>query len=147
MNSSRSLDLGLLLARLMLGTVFFFHGAQKLFGWFGGYGLEATAGWMESIGIPLPGLSAALAGGTELLGGLALAAGALHRPAAAALAFTMFVAASTHTGFSAQAGGMEYPLTLGVVALALALTGPGRLALALPTPSSVSTARSARATS
>ena len=47
-------NLGLLAMRTMVGVVFVFHGGQKLFGLFGGNGLEATAGWMESIGIPFP---------------------------------------------------------------------------------------------
>ena len=58
----RTTDFGLLLMRIMIGVVFVFHGGQKLFGLFGGYGLEGTAGWMESVGIPLPMLSATLAG-------------------------------------------------------------------------------------
>ena len=113
----------------MLALVFSFHGAQRLFGLFGGYGLEGTAQWMRSVGIPLPMLSASLAGGTELLGGLPLLLGLFHRSAALLLAFTMLVAAWTHTGFSAASGGMEYPLTLALVSLGLALTGPGRYSL------------------
>lgn len=121
-------DLGLLAMRLMLGVVFVFHGAQKLFGVFGGYGIEGTAQFFESIGIPLPTVSVFAAGGAEFFGGLLLAAGVVPRLSALALAGTMFVAAFTaHSGFSAQAGGMEYPLTLGVVSLGLFLTGPGRL--------------------
>ena len=57
---ARHPDLGLFLVRSMLGVVFVYHGAQKLFGLFGGYGLEGTAGWMESVGIPFPLVSAAL---------------------------------------------------------------------------------------
>ena len=129
-------DLGLLVLRSMIGVVFFFHGAQKLFGWFGGYGLSATADWMGSVGIPLPVLSASLAGSVELLGGIALITGLFQRALAVPLTFTMLVAASTHTGFSAQSGGMEYPLTLAFAAAALALTGPGRFALRLPAQAS-----------
>ncbi len=124
-------DAGLFLARAILGVVFVFHGAQKLFGWFGGYGIEGTAGFFAQIGIPFPTLSVWLAGGTELVGGLLLLAGVLTLPAGALLAVTMFVASFTaHSGFSAQNGGMEYPLTLGILALALALTGPGSWTLA-----------------
>jgi putative oxidoreductase len=128
--STRS-DLGLLLVRLMLAAVFVFHGSQKLFGLFGGYGIEGTAGFMEGLGLPLPTVSAVLAGATELLGGVALAVGLGVRPAGVLLAFTMLVAsfAAHGGGFAAQAGGMEYPLTLAVVSLALALTGGGRFAL------------------
>ena len=70
MNTTRKLapaDLGLLLMRAMIGVVFVFHGGQKLFGLFGGYGLEATAGWMDSVGIPFPMLSATLAGSGNLI--------------------------------------------------------------------------------
>lgn len=130
--TTRSQDLGLFLMRAMLGVVFVFHGGQKLFGLFGGYGLEATAGWMESIGIPLPMVSAALASSTEFFGGLALLTGLGLRLASVPLTITMIVAALTHTGFSAQTGGMEYPLTLAIVTAGLGLTGGGRLALSWP---------------
>lgn len=123
-------DIGLLAIRAMVGFVFIFHGSQKLFGLFGGYGIAGTAGWMESIGIPFPEVSATLAGVTELLGGLALMTGFGLRLMAAPLAFSMIVAAFTaHSGFDATAGGMEYPLTLAVIAAGLGLIGPGRFAL------------------
>ena len=124
-------DLGLFLMRAMVGIVFVFHGAQKLFGLFGGYGLEATVGWMESIGIPFPMLSATLAGSAEFFGGLALLSGFGVRTAGLFLALTMLVAARTQTGFDATSGGMEYPLTLAFVSAGLALTGAGRFGLSL----------------
>lgn len=128
-----TLDFGLASMRLILGVVFAFHGAQKLFGWFGGYGIEGTSQFFESIGLPLPTLNVYLAGGAELIGGLALLLGILSRSSAVLLAFTMLVASVTaHSGFAAAGGGMEFPLTLGVVALGLALTGPGRLVVPLP---------------
>jgi putative oxidoreductase len=130
-------DLGLLLLRVMLGIVFAFHGAQKLFGWFGGYGLSGTAGWMDGIGIPLPTLSALLAGLSELGGGLVLLGGLGFAWALPPLAFTMLVAVTVgHAGkgFAAQSGGFEYPLTLLVAVAALWLTGPGRLVLPLAVP-------------
>lgn len=131
--SQRTQDLGLLLIRAMLAIVFLFHGSQKLFGLFGGYGIEGTAGFFEQLGIPMPTASVVLAGGTELVGGLALAAGLFARPAALALALTMLVAGFTaHSGFSSQSGGMEYPLTLAIVSAGLALTGPGRFSLRAP---------------
>ena len=134
-----SIDAGLLVTRLMLAVIFTYHGAQKLFGMFGGYGIEGTAGFFEQIGIPFPTVSVVLAGATELLGGLLLAAGVLARPSALALAMTMFVAAfSAHSGFNGQTGGMEYPLTLAVVSFALALSGPGRFALSAPVASQAS---------
>jgi putative oxidoreductase len=123
-------DVGLFLIRAVLALVFVFHGAQKLFGWFGGHGIEGTAQWMASIGIPFPTLSVVLAGSTELFGGLALLAGGLvGRLATAPMAFTMLVAVlSAHRdAFDAAQGGMEYALTLGVVLAGLGLIGMGRL--------------------
>lgn len=123
-------DVALLALRAVLAAVFVFHGAQKLFGWFGGYGLEGTAGWMGGLGIPFPTLSAALAGGTELFGGLALAAGVFARLAAVPMIFTMIVAMATaHSGFDAAGGGIEYPLTLAIALASIAIQGPGRLTL------------------
>ena len=116
-------DLGLLVLRLMTGTVLFFHGSQKLFAWFGGYGIEGTAGWMESIGIPFPTASTVLAGGTEFVGGIAFITGLFARTFSAPVAFAMVVGALTaHSGFDVTKGGMEYPLAIGLV-------GPGRLSL------------------
>ena len=116
----------------VLAAVFVFHGSQKLFGWFGGYGIEGTAGFMQTIGIPFPTLSALLAGVTEFAGGIVLLLGTGTRIAAIPMAFTMLVAIATvhRGGFNAQSGGMEYPLTLGVVLLALALMGPGHFTVA-----------------
>jgi putative oxidoreductase len=121
-------DTALFLIRTVLAAVFLFHGSQKLFGWFGGYGIAGTAGFMETIGIPFPTLSALLAGVTEFVGGVVLLVGTGTRIAAIPMAFTMLVAIATvhRGGFSAQSGGMEYPLTLGVVLFALVLLGPGR---------------------
>ena len=67
---NRCADIGLFLIRAVLAVVFIYHGSQKLFGWFGGHGIGGTAGWMESMGIPYPMLSAVLAGGTEFFGGI-----------------------------------------------------------------------------
>lgn len=141
LDSLQRTDLGLFLLRGVLGVVFAFHGAQKLLGWFGGYGIQGTAGFFESIGIPFPVLSTWMAGGTELFGGLFLLAGVLTVPSGLLLAFTMAVASVTaHSGFAAAGGGFEFTLTLGVAALALALVGPGRYRI--PGPSY----RTARAT-
>lgn len=128
---NRSADLGLFLLRAVLAVVFVYHGSQKLFGWFGGYGIEGTAGWMASIGIPLPTLSTILAGSAEFFGGIALLLGVGTRVASLAVAFTMLVAIATvhHSAFDARAGGMEYQLTLGTALVALALIGPGRIAV------------------
>lgn len=96
--------------RIPVGIIFTAHGAQKLFGWFGGHGLEGTAAWMQSIGLEPNYLLALLAGSAEFFGGIALVLGLLARPAAAALAFTMVVAIlSVHIGVtvrSAPSGGL-----------------------------------------
>lgn len=129
-----STDMGLMVIRAALAIVFVYHGAQKLFGWFGGYGIEGTAGFFESIGIPLPVAAVVLTGFVEFFGGLALGLGLAVRPAAAALFGTMMVASFTaHTGFNAATGGMELPFTLGLIALGLTATGAGALSvLSLP---------------
>ena len=132
MNRLHQPALGLFLIRAMLAAVFLFHGSQKLFGAFGGYGLDGTAQWMGSIGIPLPWLSALLASLSETLGGLALLTGFAFRPVLVPLTFTMLDAAfvgHAGKGFSAQAGGMEYPLTLAIMVLGLVFTGPGKFSL------------------
>jgi putative oxidoreductase len=118
--------------RIPVGIVFIAHGAQKLFGWFGGYGLEGTAQWMGSIGLNPGYLLALLAGGAEFFGGLALLVGLLVRPAAALLAFTMLVAIfSVHIskGLFLSNGGYEYALALLAVSVALLVGGAGRFSL------------------
>src|SRR3989337_594122 len=104
-----ALDLGLLLIRTMVGVVFVFHGAQKLFGAFGGPGLEGFTGFLTQLEGPMPAGSAGLAPVAEFAGGLALIAGLGTRIAAVPLLVTMLVAAFKVHGaaFSAQAGGME----------------------------------------
>jgi putative oxidoreductase len=120
-------DLGLLAIRLILGVVFLYHGSQKLFGAFGGPGLSGFSGFLTSLGVPAPGVNAVLAASAEFLGGAAILLGLFTRLAAIPLVVTMAVAILTvHSkGFDASTGGMEYPLTLLVVALGLALTGAG----------------------
>lgn len=124
-------DTALLLIRLMLGVVFVFHGSQKLFGAFDGPGIDGFAGYLTSLEVPLPTLSAWLAALAEFGGGLSLLAGLGLRFMALPLAFTMGVAAFKVHGdaFSVQNSGMEYPLTLGVILIALALAGAGRFSL------------------
>ncbi|HSV48531.1 MAG TPA: DoxX family protein [Ramlibacter sp.] len=118
--------------RIPAGLIFAAHGAQKLFGWFGGYGLEGTGQWMGSIGLQPGYLMALLAGSAEFFGGLALVLGLLVRPAAAALAFAMLVAIfSVHIGkglFMAN-NGYEFGLALAAVALSLVISGAGRASL------------------
>jgi putative oxidoreductase len=118
-----------LLLRVPVGAIFAAHGAQKLFGWFGGHGLAGTAQFFASIGLNPGGPLALAAGGVEFFGGLALMLGLLVRPSAIALAFTMAVAiVSVHLdkGFFAAAGGYEYALALAAASLALVASGGGR---------------------
>ena len=126
------MDAGLLIVRLVVGLTMAAHGAQKLFGWFGGYGLAGTGNFMEQMGFR-PGKAQALAAGMGELGaGLFLAAGFLTPGAAAVLVAVMLVAGlGVHRkgGFFAQQGGYEYTLVLGAAALALAFTGPGALSV------------------
>lgn len=125
-------SIGILIIRLVLGLTLAAHGTQKLFGWFGGYGIKGTGGWMESIGIKPGALFAALAGLGEFLGGLGVAAGFLTPIAAAGVIVVMLVAiVSVHLkkGFWNTEGGYEYPLLVIAGALAVALNGAGALSL------------------
>ncbi|WP_237059558.1 DoxX family protein [Microbulbifer sediminum] len=121
-----------LVLRVPVGLVLAAHGTQKLFGWFGGYGLEGTGQWMASIGLEPGYLMALMAGSAEFFGGLALALGLLTRPAALVSAATMLVATfAVHigNGLFMSNNGYEYALTLLVVSVALAIQGGGRFAL------------------
>lgn len=118
--------------RIPVGLILAAHGAQKLFGWFGGYGLEGTGQWMASIGLEPGYLMALLAGSAEFFGGLALVLGLLTRPAALVSAFTMLVAIfAVHFshGLFMDNNGYEYALTLFAATLALTIQGGGRFAL------------------
>jgi len=123
------MDIGLLLLRLTLGLTLAAHGTQKLFGWFGGPGLDATGQFFEMIGF-IPGRRHAVrAGLAETGGGLLLVA---HAGCGGASIHVMLVAAVTvhiKKGFFAQNGGYEHTLVLGIAALTLAFTGPGSLSL------------------
>ncbi|MEI5131485.1 DoxX family protein [Streptomyces libani] len=123
-------DAGLLLLRLALGLTMAAHGAQKLFGWFGGPGLDGTGQFFTMSGYPAGRTMAVVAGLTETLGGLGLAAGLLTPLAGAAVVGTMInaLAVKWGGGFFAPKG-VEYELLLTVGAAALTLTGPGRCAI------------------
>ncbi|GIQ69484.1 DoxX family protein [Xylanibacillus composti] len=125
-------DLGLLIVRLIVGLAFAAHGAQKLFGWFGGYGPKGTGGWFESIGIK-PGVFAAVAVGmVEFFGGILFAAGLFTVVVALLLAVTMVVAiVKVHgqNGFWSTANGYEFNLVLVAVFVAVALIGAGSISL------------------
>ena len=126
------LGLDTLPVRLGAGVIFTAHGAQKLFGWFGGYGLEGTAGWMESIGLAPGTLMAVAAGGAEFFGGLLLIVGLLVRPTALILAITMSVAIITvhfQNGLFMSNNGYEFALAMLVISAGLAIRGAGSLSI------------------
>jgi putative oxidoreductase len=124
-------DFGLLALRLAVGGTLVAHGTQKLFGWFGGAGLDKTAAGFERIGFRPGKVNAAAAGLGEAGGGALLATGIGSPGAGAAIAGTMIVASSMHidNGFFSNKGGFEFPAVLGLSAAALALTGPGTLSV------------------
>ncbi|MGH3087103.1 MAG: DoxX family protein [Rubrobacteraceae bacterium] len=126
------IDLALLILRLVLGAIFVAHGAQKLFGSFGGPGLKGTAGFFDQLGIKPAPTMALLAGLTEFVGGLLMAAGFLTPVAALGLIVVMAVAAVTvhsQNGFFAAEGGYEFNLALAAMALALLVAGAGAYSL------------------
>ena len=123
---------GLTVLRIFVGVIFAAHGSQKLFGWFGGGGLAGTAQWMESIGLGPGTLMAALAGGTEFFGGLALIIGLLARPAALGLSFTLLVAIFSvhiHNGLFMANNGFEFALALLGGTVAVLIEGAGKLSI------------------
>lgn len=128
---SKGTDLGLLVLRLGFGAAAAAHGAQKLFGWFGGHGIEGTGGFFESVGFTPGKRNAVLAGIAEGAGGAAVALGLGTGPAGAALTGNMVVASSLHgyDKFFASDGGPEVPLTYAAVGTALTLAGGGRYSL------------------
>lgn len=124
--------LGALALRIPVGVIFLAHGAQKLFGWFGGYGLEGTGQFMASIGLEPGYAMALLAGSAEFFGGLALILGLFVRPAALALAVTMVVAIfAVHfeNGLFMSNNGYEFALALFAGSLSLFFSGGGSFAL------------------
>ncbi|MFF2079505.1 DoxX family protein [Kitasatospora sp. NPDC058162] len=127
--SPHAYDAGLLLLRLVLGLTMAAHGSQKLFGWFGGGGIDGTGQFFTMSGYPAGNAMAVVAGLTEVLGGLGLAVGLLTPLAGAAVVGTMVnaIAVTWGGGFFLPKGN-EYELLLTAGAAALALTGPGRYA-------------------
>ncbi|MDG0792657.1 DoxX family protein [Cohnella ginsengisoli] len=126
------MDTGLLIIRIVVGLLFVGHGAQKLFGMFGGYGPKGTGGWMESVGIK-PGVAMAVAAGLmELLGGALFTVGLMTPVAAALIALAMIgaiVKVHAPNGLWATANGYEYPLVLLAVAIGVAFAGAGAYSL------------------
>jgi putative oxidoreductase len=126
------MDAGLLLARMVFGLLMAAHGSQKLFGWFGGYGLAGTGGFFESLGFRPGRFFAAAAGATEMFAGLLVAFGLLGPLGPALIVSVMVVAIATvhwPHGLFAQNNGIEVPLLYAVAAAALALTGYGAYSL------------------
>ncbi|WP_040805279.1 DoxX family protein [Nocardia concava] len=126
-NGVTGTDIGLLAARVGFGGLLAVHGSQKLFGWFNGYGLDATAQAFQGMGYDPGKFFATLAGLSEIAGGLLLALGLLTPLGAAIALGTMINAVNVTRG-----GGFamwEAPAVFGIAAVALAFTGPGRLSL------------------
>jgi putative oxidoreductase len=126
------MNLALLVLHVVIGLLFFAHGAQKLFGWFGGFGIGGTAGFFDQIGLRPGRLHAWAAAFAETLGGLLLALG-LFTPIGAALVIAVMTAAviTVHweKGLFNTEGGYEFNLTLTAAAFALAGVGPGEWSL------------------
>jgi putative oxidoreductase len=126
------MSIGLLVLRVVVGLLLAGHGAQKLFGSFGGHGLSRTGGWFESIGMKPGKALAAGAGAAELTGGTLLALG-LITPLAAALITAVMVTAilTVHlpNGLWNSANGYEYNLVLIAAVTALAGVGAGNWSL------------------
>jgi putative oxidoreductase len=126
------MELGLLVLRIVVGALFVGHGAQKLFGIFGGHGVSGTAGFFESIGLRPGKLHAVAAGTAELSGGVLLALGLVTPIAALLLTAVMTAAILTvhlRNGVWVTANGYEYNLVLIAVAFALAAVGAGEWSL------------------
>ena len=124
--------LSTLALRIPIAIIFIAHGAQKLFAWFGGYGLEGTGQWMASIGLEPGYLMALLAGSAEFFGGIALLIGLLTRPTAFVLSLTMVVAiVSVHltNGLFMSNNGYEFALALLAASVSLMLSGSGSYSL------------------
>ncbi|HJP66384.1 MAG TPA: DoxX family protein [Actinomycetota bacterium] len=126
------MDLALLVIRVVVGGLLFAHGTQKLFGWFGGHGLDGSGGWLESLGFKPGRPMAMLAGGVEAVGGSLLLLGLLTPLAAAMIVGQMTVAAlAVHRdkGLWNTNGGYELNVVYATAALAIAFIGPGAFSL------------------
>lgn len=130
--SSPLRDLGFLIARVLVGLLIAAHGAQKLFGWFGGHGLQATGDFFSQLGFR-PARSFAIAATlSELTSGLLIALGLFGPVGPAIMLAVMVVAAiSVHwrNGLFAATNGIELPLLYSIAAVRFAMTGPGEYSL------------------
>lgn len=138
-----TMDLGLLILQVVIGLLMMGHGAQKLFGWFGGQGLRATADWLASMGLRTPRFWALMAGLAEFGGGLLFTLGLLHPIGPLAIIAVIIAAiALVHWshGLWISNGGSEYSFVLAVLAVVMGLWSPGAysldrvLGIALPQP-------------
>jgi len=123
---------GITVLRILVGIIFMAHGSQKLFGMFGGYGLEGTGQYMASLGLNPGYLMALLSGSAEFFGGLALFLGLLVRPAAVVLIVMLVVAILSvhiHNGLFMANNGYEFGLALLGAAIAVLFEGAGRVSL------------------
>jgi putative oxidoreductase len=126
------MNTGLLILRLVIGFAMAAHGAQKLFGWYGGGGIKGTAAYLEKFGFQPGTQFAVIAGLFEFLGGLLLALGLINPIAAALMVSVMVVAIGTvhlGNGLFATNNGFELPLLYLTGALATGFTGPGDYSL------------------
>jgi putative oxidoreductase len=126
------MDLGLLILRVVVGLTLSAHGAQKLFGWFGGNGIEGTSAFYDQLGLRPGKLNAWVAGTAELAGGLLIALGLVTPLGAAALTAVMTAAVATvhlRNGFFVTTNGFEYNLVMVAAAFALVGVGPGSWSL------------------
>lgn len=130
--TSKARDVGVLALRLTTGGLLAGHGAQKLFGWFGGHGFEGTSGFMESMGFKPGEQWASMAGASEFGGGVLTALGLFHPVGPISTVGAMMVATRTaHKGkpIWVTEGGAELPVTNMAIAFALSMVGPGRYSL------------------
>ena len=129
---AKGTDITEALVRVAAGAFLIPHGAQKLFGWFGGYGLEATGQFFANqLGFANGYLAALGAGSVEFFGGIALALGLLTRASALAITILLLVASNVHfgAGFFWTDGGWEYPILWAILALSFVTKGGGKYSL------------------
>jgi len=125
---STAAPVGMLPVRLALFATFFFHGTQKLFGWFGGPGLEGTAGLMESLGLPLPIVAAGVVAVVETAGGVSFLIGAGFRFFGLLLTANMLAAillVHLKNGWDFSQGGIEFNVALLAMCWSVMIKGPG----------------------
>jgi putative oxidoreductase len=125
------MDLGLLIARVVFGLLMAGHGAQKLLGWFGGYGIAGTGGFFEGVGFKPGRLFVIAASAGEIVSGLLIALG-LFGPVGPAILLSVMIVAAVAVHWNKGilgANGIELPLLYATAAVTFALTGPGRFSL------------------